>query len=270
MFDMLLFKVFLLVVFIQSCASQYIPCNKNLTRQWTSIFEDLKLSKKIFLVLSYSTNSMVENSTDLMQLKDYIRSPIVIRPSNKIQHTDMYEISGAPRSAAQQDLTFVSIFTGKLLSYGRRYFKSDRKFMEQIFYNFQTRKALMTNCVTLFQTCQMTMNAMEQISVQKAWVLFISVPKKLQSFRIAANISAYIEAAEMQDYSFDEFGGKGIKSCEIVIDHMRKCKAEFFNVDVNKLIVSAISLILMLLAAVKLFRRIRKVWSNRVQDIREH
>lgn len=262
------------MAFTQICASQDTICSEKLKPHWMSIWEEMNQNQTIFFVISYSTNAMIENSTDLMKLKDYIVSPIVVRPSQEFRNTDMYEVAGIPRSEDHRDLMFLRVFTGKLLSYGRYYCKFEQKFMEQMTYGFFDKTSHTTlnttvEGVALFQSCQMTINAKKQISVLKAWILFVSVFDELQRLRIAANITSYIEAAEMQDYVFDEFRDKRVKSCENLKNHFVKCKADINKAYIDILFWSIIVLFVISVAAVKSFYCIREIRPNRVHNIRD-
>lgn len=258
------------MIFIQTCTSQATTCNKNLTKYWSNHWKDLKDNKTIFLVLSRSTNTMIDNATDLLQSKVKIVIPIVIRPSTRLKSQEIFEIIGISReTAVSPAISYGELYTGMLISYGRLNCQTKQKVMEQMTYGFHTLKASSMNSVTLFQTCQMTMTEMEKIEVQPVWVLFISVATELQISKISANISFYIEAAEMLDYSFDEFEDRGVETCEKLMEHLKKCEVLINNSDIDIIIVSTFLLIVVAFAAAKTICCLREIRSNQVHNISE-
>lgn len=180
-------------------------------------------------------------------------------------------------SAAYRDMMFLRVFTGKLQSYGRYYCKFEHEFMDQITYGFfalsktsHTTLNTTVEGIRLFQSCQMTVDTKKQISVLKAWILFVNVFDEQQRSRIPANITAFIETAEMQDFSFDDFGGRGIKSCEILSSILMKCKTDFTDFAVDQLIVTVLMLLIVTIIVLKVYQCILELRSNKVEDIREH
>lgn len=259
---MILCKVLLLLVYIQICASQNTTCSGYLTHYWTSNWNNLNEYKRMFFVLSRSTNVMVSNYRDLMNSGIDIVTPIIFRP---FRSSEIYEIAVVTSSIKLKNLYFASIFKGKLTFYGNYREKSNQTDLK--IYVFRTQEVYSMNCVTLFQTCQITMTAMEQISGQKVWILFVSVSDELEIKKIAANITAYIEAAEMQDYRFFEFEVEGIDSCEILKNQLMKCKAENKTSVRDTFIACSFLLLMITIFAAKSFRCVRQIRSNRVHDI---
>lgn len=265
---MFLCKVLHLVVYIQLCASQDTFCSDDLTLYWSNNWNVLSEYKKIYFALSRSTNAMVANFQDLLDVGIEIVTPIIFRP---FESSETYELAVLTSGSTDnvQNLNFVAVFKGNLTLYGNYREKSNCTDYGLMTYVFETQDVFTVNCVTLLQACQMTMTAMEQISVEKALILFVSVSAELLSKRIFTNLTAYIESAEMQEYRFFEFGVEHIDSCEVLKKHLMKCKAEKESTDVDTFIVSAFLLLVVSISAAKSIRCIREIRSNRVHDICE-
>lgn len=175
--------------------------------------------------MSYSTSSMVENFTDLLPPKSSIITPIVIRRSLTFNNSELYELYAISESAIHRGISFQTLFKGTLGNYGITRFLSNQNYIEPPIYMFQTQHETGKDWSTLFQTCEMIMDPAEQIQARKALILVVSVSSALQKKGIVDNMTALIEAAEMKNYTFGEFGGKPIDSCGKFKDHLLECKA---------------------------------------------
>lgn len=257
---MILCKVLLVVIFIKLCVSQNTTCSAQFTDYWTSNWEKIKENKKMFFVLSRSTNVLVDNYTELLTFGIDILTPIIFRP---LQSSEIYELSVTSNFKFQK-MYFVSVFKGNLTFKGiyRETFNQTEFKLDT--YVFETEDSETEVFISLFHTCQLTMDAMERIHVQKAIILFVSVPTELQRLKIATNITSYIRAANMKDYIFYEFKGKRIESCEVLRNHLMKCKAEVIISDFRAVLVPAFLLALGVIAAVKSFCCVREIMSSRV------
>lgn len=258
-FRMNLCKVFLLMVFIQICSSQNTPCSGEMKNYWISNWNNLKESKEMFFVLGHSTKPVLENYTSLLNFGIEIVAPIILRP---FQSSKIYELSVIKNNSKSQSLYFVSVLKGKLTFY-ENLNQTDLKT-----YEFQTQDLPNESYISLFRSCQMTINAMEQIEVQKALIILISAPEVVQIERIAKNTTAYIKAAKMQDYRFSEFRLRAIGSCESLKNHFIKCKAEYKTSALQIVIISTFILLVIAASVAKSFHYIRKIRSNQVHDNR--
>lgn len=154
---------------------------------------------------------VVENYTSLLDFGIEIVAPIIIRP---FQSSEIYELAVVTSNYKSQSLYFVSVLKGKLTFY-EKLNQTDPKT-----YVFQTQDLANESYVSLLRTCQMNLNAMEQIGVQKVVIIFVSMSDVIQIERIAENITAYIKAAKMQDYRFSEFRLRAA-SCEDLRNHFK-------------------------------------------------
>lgn len=265
---MLLHKNFLFVSLFQIFEAYNSNCNKNLASYWTSNWRDLKERKEIFLVLSRSTNRWMENVRDSLPLKKNIQAPIVIKPTVGFPNPDLYGISFVAGSDIYQEVGFATVLTGNMTNYGIRHWKFKQMWTEHEVYGFFKRNGLVGHNIVLLGTCKMTTNAKKEISVQEALILFVLILNNRLQENIEANLTAFIESAKMQDYLFDEFGNKGVGSCENLRDHMIKCKAaEEKTSSFDFIIPLTVFLFVIVIAAVKTFHCIYQPHSNRVQDM---
>lgn len=260
---MFLCRVLFLLVLINICVCSI--CNTNLSKYWTSHYEDLTGNKKIFFVLSASTSSSDINYADVLTL--HIKTPIVIKPA--FNTTEMYELLALSSSHLEyQNLEYQSAFPGNLLNFGLCGCKLNGTNVEMKVYMFQTLSPLFVREVIVFYTCQLSMNVKQQIEVEKALILLFSEYFAQPIEKIAANITTIISTAEMQDYTFDEFGGKGIKSCENLRDHLMKCKAQNLleNSNFEVFIVFAFLLLMLVTTVAKISCCISEICRNKVEN----
>lgn len=254
---MILCKVFLYVAVAQVCRSQNTTCSGDLTDYWTSNWKNLKENKQIFFVLSRSTKVVVENYTKSLDFAIEIVAPIIFRP---IQNSKIYEIVVSTSNFKSQSLYFFSVFKGRLTLHGLLN-QTDLKT-----YVFQTQDLANESYILLFQTCQVTSDAMDLIQVEKVWIIFVSVPTELQYKRIAESIIMHIKNAGMQDYRFSEFRGMGIKSCEDLRNHFIKCKVENETSVLNIFLVPVFMLLVVVIFVAKSIFCICEIRSNHVHD----
>lgn len=202
-------------------------------------------------------------------MKFTIEVPTVFRKSS-LRHSEDYEIATVTDNATLRDSKLSTAFKGSLKYFGIRHCTFNQTFVELTTYVFQPQDMSIENNVTLFQTCKMVVNDAKQMQVEKAVIIFASTRHVSQSSRIATNITAYIEATGMHDYSFDEFGGNGIDACKHFKDNLIKCKAEIINFDIEAYIGPILVLLVIAVIFAKFLFLIREIRSNRVQNIPGH